>query len=72
MYGRLKDEIQGRVKGIARGGELKIGPELLSYYCQEWQNYKFAVRVLNGTCRYLNRHWVQRERDERGEDKENS
>ena len=56
---------------IADIGADKLGPELLTYYKKEWQNYQFAVKVLNGTCRYLNRHWVQRERDERGEDKDN-
>ena len=69
LYKRLDQEITTRVRNIANQGSQKMGLELLTYYCSQWQNYHFAVRVLNGTCRYLNRHWVTREKEERGEDR---
>jgi len=45
---------------------------MLRYYEKAWNDYKFSIKVLDGVCRYLNRHWVSREREERGDDNSNS
>ena len=72
LYDRLRKVINEKVKTIFAHSQKVVGPEMLAYYEKTWRDYKFSIRVLHGVCQYLNRHWVSREREERGDDSQNS
>ena len=50
-----------------RGGQTSqthVDEALLNFYIREWNRYTTAAKFINDLFRYLNRHWVRREKDE--------
>lgn len=40
----------------------------MQFFSKEWESYTFSSKVVNNLFRYLNRHWVTREREEGNKD----
>ncbi|CAF3781961.1 unnamed protein product [Rotaria sordida] len=61
LYYKIKDYLKNYLKEICKKGLHLEGENLLRFYVKNWEYYRFSSELTNRFCRYLNRHWVQRQ-----------
>ncbi|ODQ55601.1 Cullin-domain-containing protein [Saitoella complicata NRRL Y-17804] len=64
LHKRLSEYLIKHLAGICNESKQYSDETLLKFYTKQWAKYTFAASFLNNIFKYLNRHWVKRERDE--------
>eukprot|EP00040_Diaphanoeca_grandis_P032782 m.199442 g.199442 ORF g.199442 m.199442 type:complete len:776 (-) comp32734_c0_seq1:2185-4512(-) len=64
LYNKVIVFLKGHCAMLLQEGLPKVGDDVLQFFSDSWRLYTFSAKVLNNLFAYLNRHWVQRAREE--------
>ena len=61
LYFKMKDFFNSYQVSLKEKGSKLMDECLLKFYTNQWEEYQFSSKVINGVCSYLNRHWVRKQ-----------